>query len=200
MADSNITKRALARALKDLMREQRFEKISVGEICEACEMNRKSFYYHFKDKYDLVEWIFNTEFIDFVKRTNVDDQWEFLGALCRYFYEERAFYVKVLAFRGQNSFRQYFREFILTAIEPILLPRAAAAIQLTGCEDFTAEEMASFYASILTDTLLLAIFRWLEGGAKMPPDRFVALLRSAADYVRLCAGNAAGGGGGAAQE
>ena len=24
-------------------------------------MNRKSFYYHFKDKYDLVNWIFDTE-------------------------------------------------------------------------------------------------------------------------------------------
>ncbi|MGI6028090.1 MAG: TetR/AcrR family transcriptional regulator [Candidatus Heteroscillospira sp.] len=45
IADSNITKRALAQALKDLMETQPFEKISVAEICEACEMNRKSFYY-----------------------------------------------------------------------------------------------------------------------------------------------------------
>ena len=47
MADSNITKKALATAFKELMEERPFEKINVGDICEKCEMNRKSFYYHF---------------------------------------------------------------------------------------------------------------------------------------------------------
>ena len=43
MPDSNITKKALAAALKSLMQTQAFEKISVGEICEVCELSRKSF-------------------------------------------------------------------------------------------------------------------------------------------------------------
>ena len=50
MANSNITKRALATALRALMAELPFEKINVSHICERCQMNRKSFYYHFKDK------------------------------------------------------------------------------------------------------------------------------------------------------
>lgn len=50
MADSNITKRALATSLKELMLEQPFDKINVAQICARCNMNRKSFYYHFKDK------------------------------------------------------------------------------------------------------------------------------------------------------
>ena len=58
MADSNITKRALAAALRELMEQMPFDKIQVGQICEICNMNRKSFYYHFKDKYDLINWIF----------------------------------------------------------------------------------------------------------------------------------------------
>lgn len=49
MADSNITKRALAAALKELMEEKAFDKISVGDICEKCDMNRKSFYCHFRE-------------------------------------------------------------------------------------------------------------------------------------------------------
>lgn len=57
MADSNITKKALAASLKELMTEQSFEKINVTQICERCDMNRKSFYYHFKDKYDLINWL-----------------------------------------------------------------------------------------------------------------------------------------------
>ena len=68
MADSNITKRALASALKGLMEELPFDKINVAHICERCDMNRKSFYYHFRDKYDLVNWIFDTEFLTIALR------------------------------------------------------------------------------------------------------------------------------------
>ena len=70
MADSNITKKALAGALKELMDTKPFQKISVSDICERCQMNRKSFYYHFKDKYDLMNWIYDTEFIGVAKNKN----------------------------------------------------------------------------------------------------------------------------------
>ena len=72
MADSNITKKALAGALKELMDTKPFQKISVSDICERCQMNRKSFYYHFKDKYDLMNWIYDTEFIGVAKITSRD--------------------------------------------------------------------------------------------------------------------------------
>ena len=39
MADSGITKKALAEALKQLMEEMPFAKISVADICEKCEGN-----------------------------------------------------------------------------------------------------------------------------------------------------------------
>ena len=55
MADSNITKSALARALRELMEEQPFEKIQIAQICERCGMNRQSFYYHFKDKFEFLQ-------------------------------------------------------------------------------------------------------------------------------------------------
>ena len=61
MPYSNATKQAFADALRKLLEQKPFAKISVSHICEECGMNRKSFYYHFKDKYDLVNWIFDTE-------------------------------------------------------------------------------------------------------------------------------------------
>lgn len=71
MADSSITKKALANAMKELMEQKKFSKINVGEICSLCNMNRKSFYYHFKDKYDLVNWIFYSEFV----RNNISSKY-----------------------------------------------------------------------------------------------------------------------------
>ena len=44
MADSNITKQALAASLKNLMEEVPFDKINVARICEGCGMGRKRFY------------------------------------------------------------------------------------------------------------------------------------------------------------
>ena len=57
MADSNITRNAMAAAMKALMKEKKLSKISISDICGACGMNRNSFYYHFKDKYDLIRCI-----------------------------------------------------------------------------------------------------------------------------------------------
>ena len=67
MAESIITKKALATSLKDLLETMPFEKVTIADICEGCGMNRKSFYYHFRDKYDLVNWIFDTEFLEIAR-------------------------------------------------------------------------------------------------------------------------------------
>lgn len=82
MPDSLITKRALASSLKELMKTQPLTKISVGDICEKCGMNRKSFYYHFCDKYDLVNWIFDTEFSEIRNRPDHIANFE---EICEYF-------------------------------------------------------------------------------------------------------------------
>ena len=116
MADSNVTKRALATAMKQLMAKEPFSKISVGDICQVCQMNRKSFYYHFRDKYDLVNWIFQTEFLTAVQRRPYESTWALIRDLCEYFYENRAFYHNALSVEGQNSFQDYFREILAPVV------------------------------------------------------------------------------------
>ena len=53
---SEITKRALENSLKSLLLKKPFTKITINDIAEDCGINRMTFYYHFKDIYDLVEW------------------------------------------------------------------------------------------------------------------------------------------------
>ena len=110
MADSLTTKKAFAGALKRLMLEKSFEKVSIGEICDLCDMNRKSFYYHFHDKYELVIWIFKHEFWDKIKGRSDGGAWETLERLARYFYANKLFYKKILTVGGQNSFAEYFSQ------------------------------------------------------------------------------------------
>lgn len=53
---SQITKRALEASLKNLLLQKPLNKITINDITEDCGINRMTFYYHFKDIYDLVEW------------------------------------------------------------------------------------------------------------------------------------------------
>lgn len=165
MPDANITKRALATSMKTLMCQTPFAKISVGDICEQCGMNRKSFYYHFRDKYDLVNWIYYTEFVEAMQQKHYDESWEFLRDMCVYFYENRRFYVNALKVEGQDSFREYFGQ----VFRPIILNAAEEA--------FVASEYQEFYAVFFADAFLVAIERWLREDS-MPPEIFVDLIRA----------------------
>jgi AcrR family transcriptional regulator len=58
---AQTTKKALAASLKKLLLTKPLNKITINDITKDCEINRMTFYYHFKDIYDLVEWIFIEE-------------------------------------------------------------------------------------------------------------------------------------------
>lgn len=170
MADSNITKRALSNALKELMEEKPFEKISVSDICEKCHMNRKSFYYHFRDKHDLANWIFDMEFIELAREnsievTNMDrsfeERWSDIAIFCRYFYEHRDFYRSVLRVDGQNSFSEHFRSFLY----PLLRLRV---------EDILGQEaIPQMVYDFVVDGIVCAFERWLRDKNCISADAFV---------------------------
>ena len=50
---SQVTKRALEASLKNLLLQKPLSKITISDITEDCGINRMTFYYHFKDIYDV---------------------------------------------------------------------------------------------------------------------------------------------------
>ena len=164
MPDSNITKRALAGALRELLEEQPFSKISVGEICERCQMARKSFYYHFRDKYDLVSWIYDVDFITAAKKTGFRGGWELVESLCACFYDNRSFYRRVLEIQGQDSFSDYLRNSMAaTVFQELRDPQAS-------------EKQNDFRAGFYADAFVAAVKRWLSPKQCLPAGEFTALL------------------------
>lgn len=171
MADSNITKRALAGALKELMEEKSFFKINVADICERCDMNRKSFYYHFKDKYDLVNWIFDTEFLTVISQQPSFAAWDLLAALCAYFYDNRGFYKKALEVTGQNSFSEHFYELLHAAFQAHL-------------RDMIGEEQVSeFQVNFFADAIAMTVKRWILERDCMTPDELLKQLKLCIHYI-----------------
>lgn len=58
------TKKKIADCVRQLMKRKEISKITIGDIMEATGMSRQSFYYHFKDIYDVLEWIGCNDFKD----------------------------------------------------------------------------------------------------------------------------------------
>ena len=61
------TKQSLAKALKNAMENKKLSKITVSELVAACNINRKTFYYHFQDIYALLKWMLEEEAVEVVK-------------------------------------------------------------------------------------------------------------------------------------
>ncbi len=53
---SHITERALQASLKNMLLKKPLNKITINDLAEDCGVSRMTFYYHFKDIYDLLEW------------------------------------------------------------------------------------------------------------------------------------------------
>lgn len=58
---STVTKKALAYSLKKLLETKTLDKITISEIVDDCDLNRQSFYYHFSNIYELVQWTFSKD-------------------------------------------------------------------------------------------------------------------------------------------
>ena len=142
------------------MKTKDFEKISVTDICNGCGMNRKSFYYHFKDKYDLTNWIFYTEFISSISTGEYRSGWDLLRSVINLFYKDADFYRSAMKIEGQNSFRDYFYE--------CMIPVFTMLTQ--GIDDSENKEELIRY---MCDAYLAVFRRWLEDGCVQTPDEFV---------------------------
>ena len=73
---AQTTKRALGASLKKLLAEKPLDKITVGDITQDCEVNRQTFYYHFKDVCDLIEWVYLDEATHALDGRKTYDTWQ----------------------------------------------------------------------------------------------------------------------------
>ncbi len=55
------TQRLIADALRRLMQDKELDKITVQEIADEANVNKKTFYYHFHGITDLVCWMYTSE-------------------------------------------------------------------------------------------------------------------------------------------
>lgn len=72
---SQVTKKALANSLKQLLEHKQLNKITVTDITQQCGVNRQTFYYHFQDIYALMEWIYTADAAKVLEGKKSEDTW-----------------------------------------------------------------------------------------------------------------------------
>ncbi|MGI5959217.1 MAG: TetR/AcrR family transcriptional regulator C-terminal domain-containing protein [Massiliimalia sp.] len=169
MSTSEFTKYMISKGVKQLLQTTDFENLSVGEIAKHCHISRNTFYYHFKDKYDIISWIFYSEITPIIGEAQSIDNWsEGLLHLCQYMQKNREFYIKVLHVQGQNSFSECLMEFYANLVRNILL-------NAKGDQMLTPEQIrtiSNFYAFGLTGV----ISNWAKNGMKAEPEPVIQMM------------------------
>ena len=108
MSRTNKTKELLAQSLTELMVTTPLEKISVNDIVEHAGVGRNTFYYHFEDKFDLVNWYFQSGATQFFGNARPLRQLVHpADGSGRIPLQNKTFYVNALAYTGQNCLQEY---------------------------------------------------------------------------------------------
>lgn len=90
------TKRKIADCVKCLMRHKNISKITIQDIMDETHMSRQSFYYHFKDIYDVLEWIGVNDFQEQFAGNEYGSFEEWVCDLLQVLRKERVFYEKMV--------------------------------------------------------------------------------------------------------
>ena len=164
----------LAEALKELAEKHPIEKITIKEITDRAGVIRPTFYNHFQDKYELLEWIIMEDLlkpmIPLIKNRMLDQAWIFLFTSIE---REKTFYSKFSRLEGQNSFEVIIKGCAKKALFQIFSEEGA--VELIKYSWLTSELVAEYYAQ----SLCFVILTWIQGGMAVEPKKLAEIY----DYI-----------------
>ena len=155
----------LAESLKELAITKPIDKITIKEITDKAGVIRATFYNHFQDKYELLEWITVNELfapVDPLLATGMLK--ECVTFILTTMEKEKEFYKRAAQFEGQNSFNEIFNRCVANAVLKYIDIEA-----LTSIADYkwlTKE----FVADFLAHSISWITIQWIKGGVNVPVD------------------------------
>lgn len=170
---ASSTKEALGAALKQIMAVKPIGKITIKDLVEVCGVNRQTFYYHFYDVYDLLEWVFEEDANRVLPKEVKYERWrEDVLMFFEYLYENRSFTLNVY---NSNS-RLYMLRYLKGKLEACI--RSFAIIVSEGMnvsrQDF--EFVVNFYATGIIGIISQWMDEDMEPHGEAKKDAFIRLL------------------------
>lgn len=163
---SQITKRALEQSLKNLLAKKPLTKITINDIAEDCGINRMTFYYHFKDIYDLVEWACLEDARKALDEKKTYETWQqgFLQ-IFEAVRENKPFIM--------NVYRCVHKEQIEKYLEPLVDNLLLGVINEEAEGMNVREEDKEFIAQIYSYIFIGLVLDWIKNDMKEDPQKTV---------------------------
>ncbi|MDU2560861.1 MAG: TetR/AcrR family transcriptional regulator C-terminal domain-containing protein [Streptococcus mitis] len=160
---TTVMKKVLASTLKELMDKKSLSKITINDLTQSCCVSRQTFYNHFHDIYELVEWIYlNEAHITLGENISYENWQDALEALFQYMDDNRNFVL--------NTYRSVFKEnverLLQREVERFLTDLIFNEINVSGEEAEQVQFSIEFYTYALVGVVLDWISRQMPGTAK----------------------------------
>ena len=171
---SNVTKRALEQSLKNLLLKKPLTKITIGDITEDCGINRMTFYYHFKDIYDLVEWACLEDARRALDEKKTYDTWQ--QGLLQIFeavQENKPFILNVYRCVHREQVEKYLQPLVDQLLLDVIDEEAAGMTLRDEDKQFIAQVYSYIFIGLMLD--------WIKDDMREDPrqivDRLAKLIR-----------------------
>lgn len=164
MEEKRDTKKILAESFKELLSKNNIEKITVSDITEMSGVIRPTFYNHFRDKYELLEYIIWNDLMLPIKPLLINDLiTEGLTLLFSSIKNEREFYKRAIKIEGQNSFESIARNQVGSLLGQVI--KEKNGITHNKYKWLSADVVASYYAQ----AMVCVAIEWIKSDFVIPP-------------------------------
>lgn len=118
---SERMKYKLANAMKELLVHTPVDKITVKQIVDQCNVTRPTFYRHFKDKYDLINWYFDKLVLQSFEQIGMGHTvGESLTQKFEFIVNEKVFFTEAFRSDDRNSLKEHDFELILQFYQDLI--------------------------------------------------------------------------------
>ncbi len=158
MEEKRNTKKRIADSLKALLSKMPMEKITVQEIAEQAGVIRPTFYNHFKDKYEVLEYIIRHDMLMPIKPLLINDLMrEGLTLLFSNIKNERDFYDNAVRIEGQNSFESIAVQEVTKLLVEIMEEKFKGTMHFKYAW-LSRDAVAGYYAQ----SMIYVVLEWIK--------------------------------------
>ena len=169
MSKADLTKRALSEAFSELLKEKPFEQITVTDIARKAGLNRQTFYYHFRDLYDLIAFSVKRRIHAILPDMESTQDWELaLVTVLNVLREERDSVYKLGHSLDQGYVKRFMREHVSDLV--------GSFIMRTQPEERLTEQDRRLIAQFFGAGLIDILDSWVDEGMLEPPEHLVQRL------------------------
>lgn len=165
MQNRNNIDELLAESFMKIAAEIPIEKITIKEITDKAGVIRPTFYNHFQDKYELIEWIVQNRIFGSVRVLLENGMIrEAIILIFRNLMNDKAFFVNAARLEGQNSFESIAENCISATFLDIFFEKGKG--HSANNPWITPERMSGYYAHAMTYILM----SWIKSGMTVPAE------------------------------